>query len=886
VISVRDEKRITFGPFVLDLADECLWRDSLAIPLRPKAFALLGYLIGRPGRLVTKEELLEAVWPETFVGDAVLKVTIRQLREALEDDAKSPRYIETAHRRGYRFIGRVAEGGQAETEEDGSDGTPAAAPQRAAYGALRVVGRDELAAAPAEWHQTAEALRPLDVAGAAVAPRPTAPAQVALADAAMPVASVATRPAHKLPHAVTRFVGREREIGEVLGWLVRARLVTLVGPGGIGKTRLALETVARVLDDYEDGVWLVELAALADPALVTRAVGAALGVPEQGCRSEIECLEAWLRDKRALLVLDNCEHLVAACAELTERLLEASAGLRVLATSRESLGVVGEVAWPVPALNSGGGLESEAAQLFADRASLAKPDFEVTEATAPAVTEVCRRLEGIPLAIELAAARVKTLTVEQILARLDDRFRLLSGGSRTAPSRQQALRATLDWSYNLLTGDERRLLQRLSVFAGGWTLETAESMVSGQRSVGSEDPSRNTDHWPLATEILDLLSRLVDKSLVVMHGQTPEGRFRMLEVVREYALERLRESGAEPDVARRHADVFLALADAAGMRFVGSQEAGWLARLEAEHDNLRAALGWLLEHEPDECLNLAEVLSVFWSLRGHSMEGVQWLTAALNAGDSAPSVLRVRAMQAVGDLAWRRGDLALAHAHLEESLRMARELGDTRQIARSAWQVGALLQQRGDARASGAYLEESLTVAREVGDDRLVGNVLSSLGEAARIEGDSTSACSFYEQSLAAFRRVDHPAGSSVTLCNLGAALCDAGDLEAARSCYLEALPSLRELGNTFGISVALDGLAAVAAGRGEWERAARLAGAASALREPIGGELEPADRTTRERYLREVREHLGEAALEAALAEGRATPRDRAIEDATAFTG
>jgi non-specific serine/threonine protein kinase len=531
-------------------------------------------------------------------------------------------------------------------------------------------------------------------------------------------------------------------------------------------------------------------------------------------------------------------------------------------------------------------------QLFVDRAALAKPSHEMADAVAPVVAEVCRRLEGIPLAIELAAARVKALSVEQILERLDDRFRLLAGGSRGAPTRRQTMRATLDWSYNLLTEEERALLQRLSVFAGGWTLEAAESICGEDETPRIEGESEGA-HSRLVrpstfvlhrTEVLEHLERLVDKSLVVAQGRAPEERFRMLEIVRAYALERLRESGAADDVARRHAHVCLVLADAAGMRFVGSQEAEWLARLEAEHDNMRAALGWLLVREPEECLRLAEVLSGFWSLRGHWTDGLQWLTAALEASDPAPSIRRIRALQAAGDLAWRKGDLAVANARLEASLQMARKLGDTRQIARSAWQLGALIQQRRDPRASRAYLDESLRFGREVGDDLLVGNVLSSLGEAARIEGEWARAVALYDESLAIHRHLGHLAGTSVTLCNLGAALCEVGNVEAAHSCYLEALPGLRELGNAMGLSLALDGLAAVASKRGEWARAARLAGAAAALREPIGGALEPADRSVRERCLRAVREHLDEAALEAALAEGRVMARDQAIEDAVSM--
>jgi tetratricopeptide (TPR) repeat protein len=306
-----------------------------------------------------------------------------------------------------------------------------------------------------------------------------------------------------------------------------------------------------------------------------------------------------------------------------------------------------------------------------------------------------------------------------------------------------------------------------------------------------------------------------------------------------------------------------------------------MEQLEAEHDNLRAALRWLLEHDPDACLWMAEALGGFWSMRGYLTEGLQWLTAALGASDPKPSAVRLQAIQTAGEHAWRLGDLEAAHALLEGGLRAAREIGDPHQIARAAWQAGALVQQRGDARASYRYLEESLAYGREAGDDLLVGNVLNSLGEAARIEGEWERARSFYEQSVAVHKRFGHPGGASLTLCNLGAALCELGELDAACACYLEALPFLRDLGNAKAMSLALDGLGAVAAKRREWGRAARLAGAAEALRDEIGEDLEPADRALRDGYLRDVREHLDAAALAEATAEGRATARGRAIEDA-----
>ncbi len=600
--------------------------------------------------------------------------------------------------------------------------------------------------------------------------------------------------------------------------------------------------------------------------------------PDQG--GDRSC--PWLQDKSALLVLDNCEHLIGACAELSARLLARVSGLRILATSRESLAVAGEATWQVPALalpaeSARDFLECEAVQLFVDRASYAKPELEITDANAPFVGELCRRLEGIPLAIELAAARVRALTVEQILRRLDDRFRLLAGGSRGAPTRQQTLRAALDWSYDLLTEPERVLLQRLSVFSGGWTLEAAETVA------GPIVPPSSASADPLPEDVFDLLSRLVDKSLVATKETGSEDRFRMLEIVREYASDRLRESGAALEIGRRHSDYFGSLANVVSTSFVGPKEASWLSQLEAEHDNLRAALSWLLANDPERCLVVAAALSDFWSLHGHFTEGSRWMMAALAKCEQAPSVPRLRAIRAAGEFAWRQGDLPLAQTRLEESLRIARDVGDRRQIAWSTFHLALVIQHRSELEASEAYLHECLEIGKEIGDDRLVGNTLNSLGESARIAGDWLKAVPFYEQSLATHRRMGHPVGISLTLCNLGAALCDAGDVDGASERYREALPFLRDLGNSMGTSLALDGLGAVAARCEQWERAARLAGSAAALRDAIGGELEPADRSLRDRYLSKLRAHLAPEALEAAMADGRATSRDRAIEQALA---
>jgi non-specific serine/threonine protein kinase len=680
-------------------------------------------------------------------------------------------------------------------------------------------------------------------------------------------AAATTKRAGNLPHPMTRFVGREREIDDVRAWLSKARLVTLVGPGGIGKTRLALETAARVVDEYEDGVWLVELAPLADPALLAGAVAQTLGVRDEAGRSEAESIEGWLRGKRALLVLDNCEHLVAACADLTARLLRASAGLRVLATSREALAVAGEASWPVPALEVPAGhaadaLDCEAVRLFVDRATLVQPTFAATGTVAPAVAEVCRRLEGIPLAIELAAARVRSLSVDQILERLRDRFRLLVSGSRTAPTRQQTLRATLDWSYELLTDDERALLRRASVFAGGWTLEAAEAVCA--------EP-----------DALDLLTRLVDKSVLVVTEHGGSARFGMLETVREYALERLAESGEAEQTADRHSSYFSTLAETAAPKIVRSEAATWLARLDAEHDNMQAALDRLLERDPAGCVRVAAALSNFWFLHGHYREGGRWLERALERGSGAPAAVLAMALVGAGMLARQRGEPEAGRRYFEAGLRASREADDTLRAAWASINLGVICMTEGDLPAARAHAEATLAHATSPELDPVAASALTLLGEVARLEGESAAARPYYERALEINRRLGLGEAVSVTLNNLGATLLELGDVDGARASYREALSISRALGTKDDIACSLDGLAATASSRGEWALAGRLAGAAAALRDEIGSQIEPADRAACERTLSAVREHAGAAALEAALADGRATPRDRVIDDA-----
>ena len=559
---------------------------------------------------------------------------------------------------------------------------------------------------------------------------------------------------HNIPAALSSFVGREREIVEVERALAMTRLLTLTGVGGSGKTRLALEVARELAGTYPDGAWLVELAPLSDPELVPQAVAAALGVRERSEKSEqpfIPSLIDALRSKELLLVLDNCEHLVDACAHLAEVLLGSCPGLRILATSREALGVAGEATWVVPPLSVPDPRRpttpeetatSESVLLFLDRARYRRPAFALTPQNASAVAEICRRLDGIPLAIELAAARVATMSVEEIAARLGDSLGLLTQGSRTAPPRQRTLRAALGWSHDLLSEPERRLFARLSVFVGGFSLEAAEAVAPGD---GIEKG-----------EVLDLLSGLVDKSLVVAEATgEDEVRYGMLEPVRQYARERLEESGETDDLLSRHAAYFLAEAEAAEPELVGPQQRWWLSRLEREHGNMRAALGWSLERGDELGLRLGGALSRFWYARGYLSEGRRWLEEGLSVvGGAASAPVRAKALGEAGGLAEAiRATYEQARAAHEASLDIYRRLGDERGIATCLRNLGSVASTQGHYGRATELLGESLTLLRRSGTDTDVVRVLIRLGILAISRGEHARAVAWFEEALSLARK-------------------------------------------------------------------------------------------------------------------------------------
>jgi predicted ATPase/class 3 adenylate cyclase len=635
---------------------------------------------------------------------------------------------------------------------------------------------------------------------------------------------------HNLPMQLTSFIGREKEIAEVKRLLLADRFVTLTGPGGTGKTRLSLQVGAELLELFPDGVWLVELVSLTDPALVPQTVAAALGVRESGGRPILAVLTGYLRGKDLLLILDNCEHLVGACAQLVMALLQECPHLFVLASSREALGIPGEAPFRVPSLSTPDlrhppSVETltqyEAVRLFIERAETVSSGFAVTKENAPAIAQVCYRLDGIPLAIELAAARVKMLRVEQIAARLDDRFRLLTGGSRTAMPRHQTLRALIDWSYDLLSEAERALLRRLSVFAGGCTLEASEAICAGE---GLE-----------RDEVLDLLTQLVNKSLVIPDVESgAEARYRLLETICQYAREKSLEAGGGEAVRERHRAHFLKLAERAEPELRGPDQVAWLDRLEKEVGNLRAALEWSLEINVEAGLRMAGALLWFWHIRTHKGEGIEWLERALSAEarerGQAPMTearrrARGKALNTAGALMVMHGSPERGCEVSEESLALHRELGPAGRagVAHALWNLAQGVSHHEDFERARALSEEGLALYREVQDRFGMAQCLDNLGSYALIRGDYAQSKAIWEEDLALRKEIGDRDGIAWILSCLGNLTFWYGDYERAQTLYRESQAIFHEVGNKWAVSMALSGLGSVVLAQGDFEQAARL---------------------------------------------------------------
>ncbi len=733
---------------------------------------------------------------------------------------------------------------------------------------------------------------------------------------------------HNLPAQITSFIGREKEMAE-LGQLLDAyRLVTLTGAGGAGKTRLSLEVATQHLDQFPDGVWLAELAPVAARGLIPPTLLSIFNLREDPHRSAVELLSDYLRGRSMLLLLDNCEHLIEGCAVIAEALLSACPQLHVLATSREALGIPGEVDYHIPSMSTPdtshlppldelAGVES--VRLFLERAAAVKTGFQLTHANAPFVAEICSHLDGIPLAIELAASRMKALTPEQVASRLGDRFRLLTGGSRTALPRQQTLRATIDWSYSLLSEQEKTLFRRLAIFAGGWTLQAAEEVCGERRD---------------SFDVLESLTHLVEKSLVSTEESAAEIRYRRLETIRQYSYEKLLETDEVDALRDRHLDFFVRFAESVDENLKAGDQILWQKRMAAELDNLRAALEWGLLRHPDSALRIAGASNLFWTAGGFSAEGFRWTRQALERVDKTPIpadvtaeqrlLARARALRGLTRLYLSLGDNANAKRVAEEAVSLYRQSGDRRGLAfalvilaypleflgERTQAEAALHEANGIAHAEGdvyvicrslnrlarvvvdlysdlnlpqAYLEESIHLARGAGLRSQEAQAIEILGVIAAYRKDYDLARRLYQESLGIYEEIGAPFNAILEKSNLAHLERQLGQYVRALGYYRETIVAFRDMGQMGAVAHQLECFGFIALAQDEDERALRLFAAAGRLREESATPMTPDEQRYFDEQLGKLREHLDPLRFASVWAEGGAMTGEQAIQLAVA---
>jgi len=838
-----------FGDFTLDVARGCVWKGGEEIKLRPKVYETLKYLVEHAGRLVGKQELIQAVWPDAFVTDDSLVQCTVELRRALGDHEQQ--LLKTVPRRGYLFTARVKQ----------------STPQGKLPAGIPVARIDSLSSEE----------------------------------------SGVTRLARKLvdlPTPRTSLIGREREVAEAAELLLQpnVRLLSLTGAGGAGKTRLAIAVASATAYKFSAGVQFVGLASVTRADVVANAVAKTLDIQEVPNRSVPQRLRDYLQDSGPfLLVLDNFEQVLSAATVVAE-LLAACPGLKVLATSRAALRIYGEQEFPVAPLE-----QNSAIQLFAQRATAVRPNFAINPENSGAIREICLRLDGLPLAIELAAARTKLLSPSAILQRLQSRLQLLTGGALDLPERQQTLRNTIDWSHDLLNEAEQKLLRRFAVFVGGSTLEGAEAVCNTGRDLG--------------IDLLDGLSSLVDKNLVQrVDPPDSEARFTMLETIREYGFERLLSSGEEPATRRAHAAYCLVLAEEGNPELSPVERGLWLSRCDLEIDNFRCALDWLFgNRELDWGLRLSMALFRFWDMREHLTEGRARLETILSLANLGHARERAKVCIFLGALTTTQGDFDAARQFLQQSLSLYKELNDHWGTAVSLNALGISVRDSGDYEAAQRNLEHSLeywralpnrldtarclynlaSVAKgrgdylrarkalreateifeEVGDCSGAAWSMNQQGDMARQQGDLDEARNYYQRALRVFRETGDRWGSARSLADLGYVYCEQGEYGSAHNAYREAVQVFAELGHRRGVARALEGSACLAAARGQAAHALRLAGAAEHLRRLISAPLPPAERSKLDQNLSSAWESLSEAEGRRVWAEGSALSIESVIQ-------
>jgi predicted ATPase/DNA-binding winged helix-turn-helix (wHTH) protein len=799
-----------FGEFELDVSAYELRQSGRAVRLAPQPMDVLLMLLNRPRELVTREAIARRLWgPDVHTdADAGIHTAILRIRQVLGDSRELSRFVETVPGRGYRFVEPVQV----------VDISPA--PGNPGVRAVRVVP-----------------------------------------------------PRHNLPAELTSFVGRRRELSELPGILAGTRLLCLTGAGGVGKTRLAVRLARDLCGDFRDGVWLVDLAPLSLPELLPQAIATALGLREGRQRSARDVLLDTLRDRDMLLILDTCEHLVPSCADIVQALLTEAPAVRIAATSREPLGVSGEIVYRVPSLlipeltpslTTDALAAFEATQLFLERARGLEPAFAPTLQNAAAIVRLCRRLDGIPLAIELAAARIVVLSPEQIERRLEDRFRLLTGGARNAVARQRTLEATVDWSYQLLSPSERELLCRLAVFPATWTLDAAEQICSGD---GVE-----------AHDILDLLTRLVDKSLIVAETGLGDRRYRLLETIRQF----VRARNAEPDGIARlsasHFEFFFHEFRGVLHRTRHHEQLHWLRRLQVEQDSIRAALDWGLSSPAfaDKAVELAGALFWFWSKRGLYEEGRLWLERAVALGGDIPPLVRARAL------------IGLTHMHhfggrpfddvIAEAVAIGRQECDAWTTSFAVFMQALAALERNDYGQATALARESERISRSCEEPEQPAGPLMVLANVAVQNGDLPRAQQLYDEAIALERLGGEIWGLSIVLAASARLSLVRGQNEQARGQASEVLGLCRQLEDPRGIAWSFEIFAGVLAAERRSRDASRLWGVSDRLLEGVGGALSPEISWIRNRYMSAVEQSLGVEDFASAREEGKEMLLDDAV--------